>query len=277
MSAPTGTELTEGAGPLGFSVEEEVAVLTLQRPEKGNSLTPEMLLALEAAWLRVDNDPEICVAVLTGSGEQHFCTGAAIEELQVGHGGLQNESYAAANRFSPRMCHVRKPVICVVNGLVNAGGLHFLADSDIVIGCESAQLMDTHVSIGQVSALESVGLVRRAGVGASLLMALCGRSYKMPARRAYELGIFDLLEPTREQAMVRARELAAGMIANSPQAMALSKRAIWGATELADPAAAVQGWELLKSHWAHPDFEEGPRAYTERRAPRWNQDPNARR
>jgi len=263
--------------PLKIETDQGVALLTLNRPEKGNSLTPELLLALEEAWRRVDTDDAIRVAIVTGAGERHFCTGAAVEELKMGRGGLQNVPYAAANRFSPRMCQVSKPVICVLNGLVNGGGLHFVADCDIVIGCERAELMDTHVSVGQVSALESAGLVRRAGVGAALLLALCGRGYRMPAKRAYELGIFDLLEPTAAAALARARELAAAICSNSPQAMALSKRAIWGATELTDPAAAVQGWELLKSHWAHPDFEEGPKAFAERRPPRWDPDPNARR
>lgn len=263
--------------PLLVELEGHLAVLTLNRPDKGNSLTPELLMALEEAWHRVDGDSNIRAAIITGAGERHFCTGAAVGDLEMGTGGLQNLPYAAANRFSARMCQVGKPVICVVNGLTNGGGLHFVADSDIVVACERADLMDTHVSVGQVSALESAGLVRRAGVGAALLLALCGRGYRMPAKRAYELGVFDLLEPTAAEAMTRARELAAAIGANSPQAMALSKRAIWAATELADPAAAVHGWELLKSHWAHPDFEEGPKAFAEKRTPHWNPDPNARR
>ncbi|MGO9934912.1 MAG: enoyl-CoA hydratase/isomerase family protein [Steroidobacteraceae bacterium] len=263
--------------PLKFEIDAGVALLTLDRPLKGNSLTPDLLLALEEAWRRVDADESIRVAIITGAGERHFCTGAATDDLKMGSGGLQNQPYAAANRFSPRMCHVSKPVICVVNGLVNGGGLHFVADSDIVVACATADLMDTHVSVGQVSALESAGLVRRAGVGAALLMALTGRGYRMPAKRAHELGLYDLLEPTAAEAMSRARELAAAICANSPQAVALSKRAIWGATELADPAAAVFGWELLKTHWSHPDFEEGPRAFAERRTPNWNSNPNARR
>jgi E-phenylitaconyl-CoA hydratase len=263
--------------PLLVAIEQHTAVLTLNRPDKGNSLTPQLLLALEAAWHHIDNDSNIRVAIITGAGERHFCTGAAVGDLEMGKGGLQNQPYACANRFSPRMCHVSKPVICVVNGLTNGGGLHFVADSDIVVACERADLMDTHVSVGQVSALESAGLVRRAGVGAALLLALCGRGYRMPAKRAYELGIFDLLEPTPADALTRARELAAAISANSPQAMALSKRAIWAATEFTDPAAAVHGWELLKSHWSHPDFEEGPKAFAEKRTPHWNPDPNARR
>jgi len=167
-------------------------------------------------------------------------------------------------------------VICAVNGLTNAGGLHFVADSDIVIACRSAVFMDSHVTVGQVSALESQGIARRAGVGAALLMGLTGRTYRLPAERAWMLGMVDLIEDTAEEVMTRAMELARDMCGNSPQAMALTKRAIWATTELPDPAAPELGWELLKSHWAHPDFAEGPKAFAEARPPVWTPDANAR-
>jgi enoyl-CoA hydratase/carnithine racemase len=260
-----------------FALEDGIATLTLNRPAQGNAITPDMMIALEEAWKRVETDPAIRVAIITGAGERHFCTGAATDGLKVGTGGLNNVPYAAANRFSPRMCAVTKPVICAVNGLVNGGGLHFVADSDIVVTSAQATFMDTHVSVGQVSALESVGIARKAGIGAALLMGLAGRSYRMTAERAYQLGMVDLVEPTATEALARARELAKAMCANSPQAMALTKRAIWGSTELSDPAAANYGWELLKSHWPHPDFEEGPKAFAEKRPANWNPDPNARR
>lgn len=263
--------------PLLFEVDDGVALLTLNRPHEGNALTPALLVELEAAWKRVESDPAIVVAILTGAGERHFCTGAAVGDLEFGKGGLQNVPYEVANRFSPRMSRVSKPVICAVNGLVNGGGLHFVADCDIVIACASAQFMDTHVSVGQVSALESIGVARKAGVGAALLMGLAGRAYRMPAERAYQLGLIDLLEPTAAEVMERARALAAAMKTNSPQAMALTKRAIWSSTELPDPAAPVFAWELLKSHWPHPDFEEGPKAFFDKRPAAWNPDPNARR
>jgi enoyl-CoA hydratase/carnithine racemase len=262
---------------LRFEVRDGVARLTLDRPEAGNSLSPGMLRALERAWDRVNADPDIRVVILTGAGTRHFCTGADVSGVAVGSGGLQNLPYAEANRFTPRMRHVAKPVICVLNGLVNAGGLHFVADSDIVIAASHVEFMDTHVSIGLVSALESVGLARRAGVGAALLLGLCGRDYRMTAERAHALGVVDLLEPNAEAALARAEALADMICSNSPQAVALTKRAIWSSTELPDPAAPVYAWELLKSQWSHPDFEEGPRAFLEKRAPQWNPDPNARR
>ena len=263
--------------PLLFARDDGVALLTLNGPERGNALSPEMMIALEEAWGRVQSDPAIRVAIVTGAGERHFCTGAATDALKVGMGGLNNVTYAAANRFTSRMCEVTKPVICAVNGLVNGGGLHFVADSDIVVSAQHAQFMDTHVSVGQVSALESVGIARRGGLGAALLMGLVGRSYRMPADRAYQLGMVDLLEPTAADALARAKELAKAICTNSPQAMSLTKRAIWGATEMPEPAATHYGWELLKSHWPHPDFEEGPKAFAEKRPANWNPDPNARR
>jgi enoyl-CoA hydratase/carnithine racemase len=270
-------DIMDDAAPLLFELEEGIALLTLNRPQQGNSITPDMMTALEKAWERIENDRTIRVAIVTGAGERHFCTGAATDALKVGMGGLQNVPYAVANRFTSRMYGVTKPVLCAVNGLVNGGGLHFVADSDIVVASAQSAFMDTHVSVGQVSALESVGIARKAGPGAALLMGLCGRSYRMPAERAYQLGMIDLLEPGAAEAWARAKELAKAIAANSPQAVALTKRAIWGATELNDPAAAVFGWELLKSHWSHPDFEEGPKAFGEKRAANWNPDPNARR
>jgi enoyl-CoA hydratase/carnithine racemase len=265
------------SNPLLFSVDEGIATLTLNRPQEGNALTPHLLVELEQSWARIESDTDIRVAIITGAGERHFCTGASVATLAVGQGSLHNQPNARVNRFSPRMCQVTKPVICAVNGLANGGGLHFVADSDIVVACRQAAFMDSHVSVGQVSGLESIGIARRAGLGAALLLGLAGRSYRMPAERAYQLGMVDLLEESPAATVTRARELAIGIAANSPQAMALTKRAIWASTQMHDPAAPDHGWELLKSHWPHPDFVEGPQAFAEKRPPRWDPNPNARR
>ena len=260
-----------------FEVTDGVALLTLNRPDRGNSLSPALLLALEDAWARVDADDTIRVAIVTGAGERHFCTGADVTAIAVGTGGLQNQPYAVANRFSPRMAQLEKPVICVVNGLVNGGGLHFVADCDIVVASAASAFMDSHVSVGQVSGLESQGIARRAGIGAALTLALVGRGLRLSAERALALGMVDMVEPDAAQAMARARELAGHIAANSPQAVKLTKRAIWAVTEMSEPASSAYGWELLKSHWSHPDFAEGPAAFAERRPANWTADPNARR
>jgi len=257
-----------------LSVEGHVATITLNRPHEGNALTTTMISSLSEAWTRVAQDNDIRVAIITGSGERHFCTGASVSGLRTeGEGGLlvgqEATPHKEANRFTPRQCEVWKPVICAVNGLVNGGGLHFVVDADIVIAPQTAVFMDTHVSVGAVGAIENIGLARRATLGAALLLTLVGRDYRMPAERAYQLGLVDLLEPDAAAVMDRARSLAQSMCRNSPQAMALSKRAIWKAEDVGYHEALDHGWELLKSQWNHPDFLEGPKAFQEKRLPKW--------
>jgi len=106
-------------------------------------------------------------------------------------------------------------------------------------------------------------------------MTLMGKHYRLPAKRAYELGLVDELVP-RAELLRSAMAMAEAMRENSPQAMALSQQAVWGSLERSYRDALEHGWALLRMHWSHPDFNEGPRAFVEKRAPVWNPDPNAR-
>ena len=83
------------------------------------------------------------------------------------------------------------------------------------------------------------------------------------------LGDLDVAQDALQEASVRA-------LKNSPQAMSLSKRAIWGSLEQGYEESLEAGWQLLRSHWSHPDFEEGPKAFAEKREPVWNPDPDAK-
>jgi (E)-benzylidenesuccinyl-CoA hydratase len=269
------------SGPLAgirYERREGVAWITLDRPERGNALTPAMQPIVRAIWADVRDDPEIRVAVVSATGERHFCTGFDIgsDDGASGETVFANRPLADAVHWSPHQNRVWKPVICAVNGLCVGGGLHFAVDADIVIASENAAFMDTHVSVGMVGALENVGLARRLPLGAALRMTLLGRSYRMPARRAYELGLVDELVPAPSDLSPLAVEMTEALKRNSPQAMALSKQAVWGALERGYSDALEHAWALLRLHWAHPDFSEGPRAFAEKREPRWNPDPEAR-
>jgi E-phenylitaconyl-CoA hydratase len=268
---------SSGYNELLFDVEASVATLTLNRPSEGNALTPALLQALEVAWRKVAEDPHIRVAIIKGAGDKHFCTGASVGALRDQGDGklLTNVPHRQANRFTPRQCEVWKPVICLVTGLAASGGLHFVVDSDIVIASESAAFMDTHVSVGAVGAIENIGLAQRMTLGGALLLTLLGKSYRMPATRAYQLGLVDVLLPTKTEAEATAMHFARTVCEQSPQALALSKRAIWASKELGYSNALDLGWELLKSHWRHPDFLEGPQAFLQKRQPQWDPDPDA--
>jgi enoyl-CoA hydratase/carnithine racemase len=107
-------------------------------------------------------------------------------------------------------------------------------------------------------------------------MTLIGRDYRMTAERAHQLGLVDEMVGEPAELMAAALEMAGSMLKNSPQAMALSKQAVWAARERGYSDALEYAWSLLRIHWGHPDFTEGPRAFSEKREPAWNPDPNAR-
>ena len=164
---------------------------------------------------------------------------------------------------------VWKPVITAVNGICAGGGFHWVADADIVIAASDAQFFDPHVSIGQVVALEAIGLIRKMPVEAVMRMALVGRHERMTATRAFELGMISQIVDPPERLREEAQELAEKIARNSPAAMAATKRALWAALELGLTDACKAGAAELVSMWGHPDQEEGPRAFAEKREPQW--------
>ncbi len=271
-------ELDQPLQGVRYEKRNHIARITLDRPQRGNALTPGMHAIFRALWADVENDPDVRVAIVGASGEKHFCTGfdVAESESEDAEEVFNNRPLAEAVFWSPRQNQVWKPVICVVGGLCVGGGLHFVVDADIVVAARQAAFTDTHVNVGMVGALENVGLAKRLPLGSALRMTLLGRHYRMSAERAYQIGLVDELAEDPAAAMEVAETMAAQMLENSPQAMALSKQAVWGAMERGYTEALENAWGLLRLHWGHPDFKEGPSAFAQGRPPEWNPDPNAR-
>ena len=121
-------------------------------------------------------------------------------------------------------------MIAAVNGVCAGGGLHFVADADIVIASSEASFLDPHVSIGQVTAFEAIALLHKIPAEAVMRMALVGRHERISAQRALDLGLVgEVVEP--DQLPSAAQDLAEKVARNSPSAMAATKRALWGAFE----------------------------------------------
>ncbi|EGD54878.1 enoyl-CoA hydratase/isomerase family protein [Gordonia neofelifaecis] len=267
----TGTDAAgdQTAPEVLFEKRDHIAYITLNRPHKGNSLTGAMMPMMKDVWGEVRDDPDIRAAIVTGAGEKHFCTGADVDAvalrggMSTGTGPLTDEVY-----WSPHQNRVWKPVISAVNGLVAGAGLHFVVDADIVVAADHAAFMDTHVNVGLVGAMENIGLAKRLPLGTALRMTLMGRDYRLPAERAYQLGLVDELVAPGEL-METAEQIARSIAANSPAAVSLSKQAVWNSLEAGYSQACEYGWSLLRMHWAHPDSKEGPRAFSERREPQW--------
>jgi enoyl-CoA hydratase len=253
-------------------VERHGAVgwLIFDRPQVGNAMDATMLAELERAWLELDADPAVRVIVNTGGGNA-FQTGLDVVQLSRDRDALREQSRRTRDselRLSAWHNGVSTPVIAAVNGVCAGGGLHFIADADIVIAATTATFLDPHVSIGQVSAYEVIGLLRKMPAEAVFRMALMGRHERISAARALQLGmVSQVVEPGDLEATAQA--LGEAIAANSPAAMAATKRALWGALEQGLTDACRAGAAELVGMWGHPDQEEGPRAFAEKRAPRW--------
>jgi enoyl-CoA hydratase/carnithine racemase len=252
----------EQDGPVGW--------LFFNRPEKLNAMNNTMRDELAVAWTELDRDPDVRVIVHTGAGKA-FQTGADMAEIASDGVGMERyreslESFEL--HFTAWHQNVGKPVIAAVNGICAGGGFHWVADADIVIASTEAQFVEPHVSVGQVVALEAIGLMRKMPFEAVMRMALVGRHERMSAQRAYQLGMVgQLVEPA--QLRTETQALAEKIAKNSPAAMRATKRALWRALELGLTDACRAGAADLVSLWGHPDQMEGPRAFAEKREPVW--------
>ena len=250
-------------GPVGW--------LIFDRPDAANAMDATMLAELERAWLELDADPEVRVIVNTGNGAA-FQTGLDVRQLARDRDALRAQSRRtrdATLKLTAWHTQVWKPVIAAVNGVCAGGGLHFVSDADIVIAAPEATFLDPHVSIGQVSAYETIALAQTSPTEAIMRMALMGRYERIDAHRAYELGILSEVVATQDALRPRAQALAETIARNSPAAMAATKRALWGALELGLTDACRAGAQELVGMWGHPDQTEGPAAFAEKREPIW--------
>jgi enoyl-CoA hydratase/carnithine racemase len=255
--------LIERQGPVGW--------LVFNRPEVGNAMHAAMLDELEVAWGELGGDPEVRVIVNTGAGNV-FQTGLDLMELARDPDALRKQSgRTRRSELKLTAWHngVSKPVIAAVNGTCAGGGLHFVADADVVLAASTASFLDAHVSVGQVAASEMIGLARKMPFEAVMRMALVGRHERLAARRAFELGmVSDVIDPP-ERLRDEAQALAERIARNSPTAVRATKRALWGALEAGLTDACRAGAFELVSVRGHPDQEEGPQAFAEQREPRW--------
>lgn len=234
----------------------EVGWLIFDRPDVGNAMDATMLDELERAWVELDADPRVTVIVNTGEGGA-FQTGLDVVQLSRDPQALREQSRRtkrAELRLSAWHNGVQTPVIAAVNGVCAGGGLHFVADADIVIASSDATFLDPHVSIGQVTAFEAIALARKVPFEAVMRMALVGRHERLSARRALELGmVSEVVEPGRLR--VAAQEVAEKIARRPPAGLTASKRALWGALEtgLADARAAARAEQVALAQRADAD------------------------
>ena len=251
-----------------------VAMITLNRPDRGNGVVPEMAADLIHALDALDADFSVRVLVITGAGKQ-FCAGADLVEfkryLEEDHARAQ-EPYNARVLFpvTQKLVSCRLPVIAAINGGATAGGLDFALACDMRIASTAARMGETYIKLGlNPGNGGTYFLPRLIGSGLAAEMALTGDL--IDAQRALEIGLVNrVVEP---DALIEASVELAARIARSPRlAIEATKhqlRQSWH-TDL-QTAMNLSFWGVATMTYSD-DLREGVSAALEKRSPRYNQN-----
>ena len=246
-----------------YEKKDRIAVLTINRPEAMNAFTAEMLRAMDAAFDDFNKDPELWVAILTAAGDKAFSSGMDLKEaipLLAAGDELGYEDHTK-RPFSD----VFKPIIAAVNGYCIAGGLEFLQGTDIRIAAEHATFGLGEVRWGIIPTGGShIRLPRQIPWAVAMELLLTGRS--LDARRAYDIGLVNEVVPA-EELMPTAFKLAETICKNGPLAVRTAK-------EIAVRSLGLESGFVLEKAlgarvMASEDAKEGPRAFAEKRKPRF--------
>ncbi|HVP31523.1 MAG TPA: crotonase/enoyl-CoA hydratase family protein [Myxococcota bacterium] len=265
MSATAAAEaphlLVEQDGP--------ILVLTMNRPARRNALSGQMLARMADAWKRIDEDPSIRVAILTGA-EGTFCAGADLKEMA---GGRTEDEWT--KRFQQdadlqwkgllRHTQPKKPLIAAVEGYAIAGGTEILQGTDIRVAGKSATFGIAEVRRGLFPLGGSTVRLRRQipyTIAAELL--LTGRS--ISAEEALQIGLIGRVVPDG-QALAEARKIAEQIAENGPVAVQAVLRSLRETEGLPEKDALAKELQIGLPVFASEDAREGPKAFAEKRKP----------
>jgi enoyl-CoA hydratase/carnithine racemase len=245
-----------------FEVEGPVAVITLNRPAQLNAINSGIRHGLAEAWKRFEQDASLKVAILTGSGEKAFCAGMDLKEAAAT--GLQ----VPPRDFIPVLgdnVHVSKPVIAAVNGVAYAGGWLFAQMCDLCIASENASFGITEPKVGR-GVPWATPLIHM--LPQRIVMELLLTAQPLSARRACELGYVNAVVPP-DRLRAAAMEMASTIVRNAPLTVRAARELVYLSTEMGRSAALRVGRHLFEPVYMSEDAQEGPRAFAEKRPPKW--------
>jgi enoyl-CoA hydratase/carnithine racemase len=256
-----------------FAVDDGVALVTLNRPDRLNAFTGRMGDELGDAYARCDRDDAIRALVLTGAGRA-FCAGADFERGADTFAAPTHQPRRefTASPISPRAWEVRKPVIAAINGHAIGIGFTIPMQCDVRFVAEDAKLGFVHVRRGVIPDAHSHWTVpRAAGFAVAAELLLTGREIR--GREAVALGLASRALPAPE-VLPAALELAHDVARNTaPLSVALSKRLLWASPTLDRDEVERLETELHRVVMGREDAREGVLAFVEKRAPRWTLSP----
>jgi len=243
-----------------------VLVVTIDRPEVMNALHPPANRELGEAFDAFAADPELWVAILTGAGERAFSAGNDLK-FQASSGGRLEIPPAGFGGLTSRF-DLAKPVIAAVNGVALGGGFEIALACDLIVASETASFGLPEPRVGLAALAGGLHrLPRQIPQKQAMGMLLTGR--RLSAREAFALGLVNEVVPGAEL-LPAARRWADAILACSPISVRTSKQVVAQGLRFASLEEAMsQRYDTIRELVLSEDFQEGPRAFAEKRKPRW--------
>ncbi len=249
-----------------------VLIITINRPESRNAVNLAVTIALGDALEEADRAPDIRVVILTGSGDISFCAGADLKALARGEKLRVDDPARAAWGFAGYVTHpVSKPTIAAVNGFALGGGTEIALASDLVIASDTASFGLPEVKRGIMAGAGGAFRLPRQ-IPPKIAMEMIFTGDPLSADDALRWGLVNKVVPS-DQLLPAALELAERICVNAPLAVQGSKRVACGIVD-GTVDAEEELWRLNEAEvirvMSSDDAKEGPRAFAERRTPKWS-------
>jgi enoyl-CoA hydratase/carnithine racemase len=249
-------------GPVRYRLEDGVAWLVIDRPERRNAIDRAVGAGLWDGFRRFDADPQARVLVLTGAGDAAFCAGADLKEMAAL--GLRVPPADMAPHLGANI-EIAKPVIAAVNGAAYGGGFLLAQMCDLCVAAEHASFAIAEARWGR-GAPWAAPLPWLVPPRVAMELLLTGQP--IGARRALEVGLVNAVVPAGEL-RAAAAALAATVAANAPLSVRAAKAMVYRSAGRGLREALDLGWRLFEPVYESEDAQEGPRAFVEKRQPRW--------
>ncbi len=249
-------------------IADGIAVVTINRPKVLNALDIPTLLALEAAWAKVEADPDVKVIIITGAGDRAFIAGGDIADLKSRDGLRHYEEFGEViHRVFRRIELCDKPTIAAVNGYALGGGTEMILATDIRILADSARLGLPEITLGLFpGAGGTQRIIRQIPLCRAKEIMFTGE--QISAQEAVAIGLANKVVPKAE-VMTAAREMAAKMVSKSPLVLKLLKRTLNSGGEMPLSAALTHEQAMIGLVLDTEDSKEGCGAFLEKRTPKF--------
>jgi enoyl-CoA hydratase/carnithine racemase len=245
---------------------DNIATLTLNRPEARNALTIGLMEALDAALTAIAEDTTVKVVIIAANGPA-FCAGHDLRELRATPTrAAYQQVFALCSRLMQHIVRLPKPVIARVHGVASAAGCQLVASADLAVAADTARFATPGVDIGLFCSTPMVALSRAVGRKAAMEMLLTGDL--IPAGRARELGLVNRVVPVAEL-QCATQALATQIAAKSPLTVAIGKEAFYRQAEMDLASAYTYASEVMIRNMLARDAGEGIDAFLSKRQPQW--------